>query len=286
MQGDNVPEAPAKSTVVYAAFGAARSCDQRREEVVGQRDALVVGEQLEREPPLFGDALLPPAIKRLRRQAPPLADDIDAYRVDQVAMRVLSHIADNINSNFTFGKPDPANNLMEVDVQDALRGRDPETGGGMGNRGMGDSEKRQAIMDRMGAKLRERVAALEISQAEAARRLGLSAQLFGQYCNGQRQATAERLVKFAEVLETTPNDLLGFSEASDPGYQTLRALTRRLAELAGNSSERSEAIAELLVRSYGLVRSLPDDSPSDPELRSRLAAQLVWQAEAPNKLPQ
>lgn len=275
------------TNVVYAAFGAARSCDQRREEIVGQRDRMLVGEQLEREPALFGDALLSPAIKRLRGEAPASADDVDAYRVDKVAMRVLAHIADNINSNFTFGKRATAKNLIAGNRRQGQRRRVPATDARI-VRGLGmDGSKRQATMDIMAAKLRERVAELGISQAEAARRLGLSAQLFGQYCNGQRQATAERLVKFSEVLETTPNELLGFSVASDPDLVTLRALSHRVAELLGNPADRAAAIAELVVKSYKLLQSLPEDTAgADPELRSRLAAQLVWQAETNNKQPQ
>jgi transcriptional regulator with XRE-family HTH domain len=65
-------------------------------------------------------------------------------------------------------------------------------------------------MDSFAAKLRKRAEELQISNAEAARRVGLSERRYAHYVTGAREPDLATLVKIARVLETTPNDLLSF----------------------------------------------------------------------------
>lgn len=63
-------------------------------------------------------------------------------------------------------------------------------------------------MEAFAINLRKRAEALGISHAEAARRAGLSERRYGNYVSGRREPDLATLVKIAEVLGTSPNDLL------------------------------------------------------------------------------
>lgn len=62
-------------------------------------------------------------------------------------------------------------------------------------------------------KIREQA---DISQAEAARRIGISRQAYSNYELGKRQADYEMLLKIAEVFHCTVDELLGGSRPSEP----------------------------------------------------------------------
>ncbi|MCB7129546.1 MAG: helix-turn-helix transcriptional regulator, partial [Candidatus Brocadiales bacterium] len=65
-------------------------------------------------------------------------------------------------------------------------------------------------MQNFGKKLRERARQLNLADAEVARRAGLSERRYGHYVTGRNEPNLETLVRICTVLETTPNDLLGF----------------------------------------------------------------------------
>jgi transcriptional regulator with XRE-family HTH domain len=64
-----------------------------------------------------------------------------------------------------------------------------------------------------GERLRHRAEELGLSDAEVARRAGLSARRYGHYVTGNREPDLQTLVRICGVLNTTPNQLLGLSEA-------------------------------------------------------------------------
>ncbi|MDF1671834.1 MAG: helix-turn-helix transcriptional regulator [Roseovarius sp.] len=66
-------------------------------------------------------------------------------------------------------------------------------------------------MDIFAKKLRERAKQLGISNANAARRIGLDERRYAHYASGRREPDLLTLVKIAETLDTTPNWLLGIS---------------------------------------------------------------------------
>jgi transcriptional regulator with XRE-family HTH domain len=72
-------------------------------------------------------------------------------------------------------------------------------------------------MEPFASNLRKRAEALGISQAEAARRVGLSERRYGNYVSGRREPDLATLVRIAEVLGTTPNKLLGAEQAGPAG---------------------------------------------------------------------
>jgi len=66
-------------------------------------------------------------------------------------------------------------------------------------------------------RLRQRAVDLGISNAQAARRVGILERRYANYITGEREPDLDMLAKIAKVLETTPDYLLGFGEAPDKG---------------------------------------------------------------------
>jgi transcriptional regulator with XRE-family HTH domain len=77
-------------------------------------------------------------------------------------------------------------------------------------------------MAELSESLRERARELGLSHAEAARRAGLSERRYGNYVSGVREPDLRTLARIAEVLQTTPNDLLGFrTDKTEPDRSIL-----------------------------------------------------------------
>jgi len=70
-------------------------------------------------------------------------------------------------------------------------------------------------MDIFAKRLRERAKQLGISNAEAARRIGLEERRYAHYVSGRREPDLATLKSISEVLGTTPNWLLGVVDAQD-----------------------------------------------------------------------
>ena len=97
-------------------------------------------------------------------------------------------------------------------------------------------------MDTFANNLRKRAAELGISNAEAARRSGLSERRYSHYVSGIREPDLATLVRVAQTLQTTPNDLLGVGGARK---QTVRSLLldRLVSAAHGVSDHELEIIA-------------------------------------------
>jgi transcriptional regulator with XRE-family HTH domain len=104
-------------------------------------------------------------------------------------------------------------------------------------------------MEKFASNLRKRAEELGISNAEAARRSGLSERRYGNYVTGRREPDLATLVRIAKTLETTPNDLLGLGDESVPSHRKL--LKDRLKSAANamddNQLEMAVIQAEALV---------------------------------------
>jgi transcriptional regulator with XRE-family HTH domain len=91
-------------------------------------------------------------------------------------------------------------------------------------------------MQVLGQRLRLRAKELGFSNAEVARRAGLSERRYGFYVTGDREPDLSTLLRICKVLATTPNLLLGFSEDGKEGshraalFERLRAACRALSE--------------------------------------------------------
>jgi len=88
-------------------------------------------------------------------------------------------------------------------------------------------------MDAFAHTLRRRARDLGLSDAEVARRAGLTERRYGHYVGGTREPDLATLVRISEVLAVTPNDLLlASAEPSTDIVPRERALARMNAAVA------------------------------------------------------
>jgi Helix-turn-helix. len=71
-------------------------------------------------------------------------------------------------------------------------------------------------------KLRERARELGLTDAEVARRAGLTEPRYGHYVAGTRRPDYDTLLRLCRVLGTSPNVLLGFDTPSGEDSARLR----------------------------------------------------------------
>jgi transcriptional regulator with XRE-family HTH domain len=67
-------------------------------------------------------------------------------------------------------------------------------------------------MRTLGEQLRNRAQELGLSDAEVARRAGLAPRRYGHYVTGHREPDLQTLVRICRTLNSTPNEMLGFTE--------------------------------------------------------------------------
>lgn len=91
-------------------------------------------------------------------------------------------------------------------------------------------------MQVLGQKLRSRAKELGFSNAEVARRAGLSERRYGFYVTGDREPDLSTLLRICKVLATTPNVLLSVSQEGKESsnrsvlIERLRTAGRALSE--------------------------------------------------------
>ncbi len=91
-------------------------------------------------------------------------------------------------------------------------------------------------MDALAKTLRTRAEQLGLSHAEIARRIGISERRYAHYVAGRNEPDLATLIRIATVLQTTPNELLGFGPEAK---RSKRALLRdRLNAAAGAMDDR------------------------------------------------
>lgn len=99
-------------------------------------------------------------------------------------------------------------------------------------------------MELFATNLRRRAEELGLSNAEVARRAGLSERRYGNYVSGRREPDLATLVKIASVLATTPNELL-LDRSSDQGLDE-NGRMRAIAALTVLSPEDVERVVVML----------------------------------------
>ncbi|NPU11980.1 helix-turn-helix transcriptional regulator [Bradyrhizobium sp. 83002] len=112
-------------------------------------------------------------------------------------------------------------------------------------------------MQVLGQKLRSRAKDLGLSNAEVARRAGLSERRYGFYVTGDREPDLSTLLRICKVLATTPNALLGISEEGREGSNRA-ALSDRIRTAIRALSEHDLQVlaiqAEALVGHRGRMK--------------------------------
>ena len=77
-------------------------------------------------------------------------------------------------------------------------------------------------------RIRERARELGLSDAEVARRAGLSERRYGYYATGEREPNLATLLRICDVLAASPNDLL-LPEGKAPRQSARDRLLARIA---------------------------------------------------------
>lgn len=109
-------------------------------------------------------------------------------------------------------------------------------------------------------RLRERALQLSISNAEAARRVGLDERRYAHYASGRREPDLATLVKIANALGTTPNWLLGVTPASAKDPQ-LSALIDRFSNAANGMTKQEIELCIIQAEAIVAARIDPKKSP-------------------------
>lgn len=104
-------------------------------------------------------------------------------------------------------------------------------------------------MEIFASNLRKRAEELEISNAEAARRSGLTERRYGNYVTGRREPDLATLVRIAEALEITPNELLGLG--GETAFSHEKLLKDRLNS-AANAMDSSQ-LEMVVIQAEALV---------------------------------
>ena len=104
-------------------------------------------------------------------------------------------------------------------------------------------------MQGFGKRLRERAAALGLSDSEVARRLEMSQARYHNYVADVAEPNLGSVVKICRVLSTTPDVLLGF-EAAQP-LEGMGLLRSRL--LAAGNALQGEALAYTVEMAQAMV---------------------------------
>ena len=110
-------------------------------------------------------------------------------------------------------------------------------------------------MEQFSKQLRLRAETLGLSNAEAARKLGLSERRYSHYVTGAREPDLATVVRIARTLGTTPNELLGFGEGEKASKKS--ALIDRLAATADGLAETELEIVLLQTEALVFRRTRP-----------------------------
>jgi len=104
-------------------------------------------------------------------------------------------------------------------------------------------------MERFATNLREKANELGLAHAEVARRAGLSERRFGNYVTGRREPDLATLVKIAEVLGTSPTDLLvgeGETATASAADTARQRITAAVGALGQDDLDRVAVMVEAL----------------------------------------
>jgi transcriptional regulator with XRE-family HTH domain len=106
-------------------------------------------------------------------------------------------------------------------------------------------------MQVLGEQLRIRAKELDLTDAEVARRAGLSPRRYGNYVTGDREPDLQTLVRICKVLRTTPDQLLGFVDAKSAKKRSER--DRLIAKLVATAELLNDTQLKLAVRHVEVI---------------------------------
>lgn len=125
------------------------------------------------------------------------------------------------------------------------------------------------FMPTLGEMLKKRAEELDLSDAEVARRLDVSARRYNNYANGKRTPAPDMILKICAVLKTSPNELFCFDddflldargEPVDPGRYRAVSIA---AQMPPETQALWFSVGNSMLESSGLQEKLPLPETSD-----------------------
>src|SRR5437763_17210082 len=104
-------------------------------------------------------------------------------------------------------------------------------------------------------RIRERARELGLSDAEVARRAGLSERRYGYYATGEREPNLATLLRICDVLSATPNDLL-LPGANPPKQSGRDRLVSRIVASTAALSVAELGVAACQIECLGAAKIL------------------------------
>lgn len=103
-------------------------------------------------------------------------------------------------------------------------------------------------MEGIGNRLRKRALELDLSDAEVARRLGISQSRYANYVAGKRAPDFATLARICRLLSTTPNVLLGFdqTEKSDKSTKLKARITAATESMPSSTLQTAAVVMDAL----------------------------------------
>ena len=93
---------------------------------------------------------------------------------------------------------------------------------------------------------------LDLTDAEVARRAGLSPRRYGNYVTGDREPDLQTLVRICKVLATTPDQLLGFDDAKSTRKKSER--DRLIEKIVATAQQLNDTQLKLAVRQLQAIQ--------------------------------
>lgn len=117
--------------------------------------------------------------------------------------------------------------------------------------------------------IRERLKKLGWTQPELAEKLGIKPNSVTKMLGGDSTLAFAKLANLAQILSTTPNDLLGFGRS----YQQERLLgaVQGAVQALGHSREEADEIASTVLE----IIDRPLDEGSNPQEQARIIANFL-----------
>lgn len=100
-------------------------------------------------------------------------------------------------------------------------------------------------MEGLGEKLRTRARELGLSDAEVARRLGLSQSRYANYVVDKREPDFRTFIRICRVLGTTPDVLLGFGVQAEASSENERLWQEIHAAMLSMDTKALRTLAEV-----------------------------------------
>ena len=115
-------------------------------------------------------------------------------------------------------------------------------------------------MDGVGSRLRSRALELGLSDAEVARRAGLTATRYGHYVSDYREPDLATLVRICRVLGLRPDELLAYEQA-DEGEDGLAERRRRTISFVEAMDAETLDLVSPVLQALAATRGLRSPGP-------------------------